>query len=113
MPGTSLRHARHATPLEINASPAGAGRMHQQGDKPSGAMLAQHANGDRAIDTALAPYDVPQRAAEAVEADRHDVAVQKRHARAEAQRVRPEEVHMDVAGPAMPVELEVVMLYVS
>src|SRR4029453_17661036 len=56
---------------------------------------------------------VPERPPEAVEADAHHVAVLECNALAEAEGVRAEEMDVDVAGPAMRVELEVMVLDVA
>src|SRR5262247_2220139 len=53
---------------------------------------------------------VAQRASETFKADRHHVAVRQLNPRAEAEGVGAEEMDVQVAGPAMPLEFEVMVL---
>jgi len=50
---------------------------------------------------------VAQRASEAFKADRHHVAVRQLNACAEAEGVGAEEMDVQIAGPAAPLEFEV------
>ena len=59
------------------------------------------------------PQRIAQGAAESVEPHRHDVAVAQRDAVAVAEAVGAEEMDVDVAGSAVPLVLEVVVLDVG
>src|SRR3954451_16359087 len=57
------------------------------------------------------PHRIAQRPPEAVPPHLHHIAISQPHAFSETERVRPEEMHVQVSRPAVRLELEMVMLH--
>src|SRR5215470_11415887 len=56
---------------------------------------------------------IPQRPAEALEMHLHDISRLQMNSLPKAEGVRAEEVDVNISGPTMPFELEVVMLQIG
>jgi hypothetical protein len=86
--------------------------LDRQSTKQLDSNSSQRLDLDELILVAADTQRIPQRPAEVLESNVHDISILKLHAGTEAQCARAEVMDMHVAGPAMRLELEVVMLEV-